>query len=88
MNNKYDNDKRIFSIYMSEVKQTLDPIEALHLTAWITDKSPEIFDDLTAEIRDLYDITITDYRQFAEQVIEFEESVVEDANVADWIASE
>lgn len=88
MNSQYDGDKRIFSLYLAEVMQTLDPIQALHVQSWVTEDRPEVIDDVPDDIARLYDITVDDYRQFALQVIEYEKSLEEDDELQQWIASE
>lgn len=88
ISSQYDSDKRIFSLYIAEVMQTLEPIEVMHMNQWLYHHTPEVIGDIPSDIADMYDITIDDYRQFALQVIEFEESLAEDAEIRDWIASE
>ena len=88
MNSQYDGDKRIFSLYLAEVMQTLSPIQALHVQSWVTEDRPEVIDDVPDDIARLYDITVDDYRQFALQVVEYEKSLEEDDELQQWIASE
>lgn len=88
MNSQYDDDKRIFSLYLAEVMQTLEPIQTLHVLSWVTEDKPEIIDDVPDDIAELYDITVDDYRQFALQVAEYQKSLEEDDELQQWIASE
>lgn len=87
MNDKLD-DKRMFSLYMAAVMQTLDEFERLHMTSWMVKHTPETFDDLDQNIKRLYDITSDDYEQFVQQVVDFHDGLEEEQKIQDWMASE
>lgn len=85
---KYDGDERIFSLYLAEVKNTLEPIEIIYFNKWMDEIEPKTINDVDHVVADIFDISVNDYRQFAEQVVDFEESVAEDTELLEWIASE